>query len=52
VLTVPLLIEKIYKKQIQPLIETPKMQRMIEDTTAEQAGLQKDQTKTDHRFWR
>ncbi len=29
VLTVPLLIEKIYKKQIQPLIETPKMQRMM-----------------------
>lgn len=29
VLTVPLLIEKIYKKQIQPLIETPKMQKML-----------------------
>lgn len=29
VLTVPLLIEKIYKKQLQPLIETPKMQRMM-----------------------
>jgi len=28
VLTVPLLIEKIYKKQIQPLIETPKMQHL------------------------
>lgn len=29
VLTVPLLIEKIYKKQIQPLIETPKMQKLL-----------------------
>lgn len=29
VLTVPLLIEKIYKKQLQPTIETPKMQRLL-----------------------
>ena len=29
VLTVPLLIEKIYKKQLQPLVETPKMQAML-----------------------
>lgn len=29
VLTVPLLIEKIYKKQIQPMIETPKMQTLL-----------------------
>ncbi|MDY0152100.1 MAG: AMP-binding protein [Candidatus Cloacimonas sp.] len=29
VLTVPLLIEKIYKKQLQPIIETPKMQLMM-----------------------
>ncbi len=29
VLTVPLLIEKIYKKQLQPLVDTPKMQRML-----------------------
>lgn len=29
VLTVPLLIEKIYKKQLQPTVETPKMQVMM-----------------------
>lgn len=29
VLTVPLLIEKIYKKQLQATIETPKMRRML-----------------------
>lgn len=29
VLTVPLLIEKIYKKQIQPLIDTPRMQTLL-----------------------
>lgn len=29
VLTVPLLIEKIYKKQLQPLVDTPKMQTML-----------------------
>ncbi|MDY0336736.1 MAG: AMP-binding protein [Candidatus Cloacimonadaceae bacterium] len=29
VLTVPLLIEKIYKKQLQPTIETPKMQTLL-----------------------
>lgn len=29
VLTVPLLIEKIYKKQIQPLVETPKMKKLL-----------------------
>lgn len=29
VLTVPLLIEKIYKKQLQPLVDTPRMQTML-----------------------
>ncbi len=29
VLTVPLLIEKIYKKQLQPLIESPKMKLLL-----------------------
>ncbi len=29
VLTVPLLVEKIYKKQLQPLVNTPKMQRLL-----------------------
>ncbi|MDZ4182788.1 MAG: AMP-binding protein, partial [Candidatus Cloacimonadaceae bacterium] len=29
VLAVPLLIEKIFKRQLQPVIETPKMQRML-----------------------
>ncbi len=29
VLVVPLLIEKIYKRQLQPLIETPKMQMLL-----------------------
>ncbi|MDZ4121067.1 MAG: AMP-binding protein, partial [Candidatus Cloacimonadaceae bacterium] len=28
-LAVPLLIEKIYKKQLQPTLETPKMQRLL-----------------------
>lgn len=29
VLAVPLLVEKIYKKQLQPLLETPKMKRLL-----------------------
>lgn len=29
VLAVPLMVEKIYKKQIQPIIDTPKMKRLI-----------------------
>jgi long-chain acyl-CoA synthetase len=29
VMAVPLLVEKIYKKQLQPIIDTPKMQKMM-----------------------
>lgn len=45
VLTVPLLIEKIYKKQLQPIIETPKMQKMMKIPILNQIVFKKIKTK-------